>query len=69
MTLTVDKIHWREAVKLTLPKEHGLALAAVSGFFLHRPMKLLSRKNDPRQPLAATRADLRRLWYSLHAII
>jgi hypothetical protein len=77
MTLTVEKFHWREAVKLTLPKEHGswslalepvafgllvapsaagmaLALAAVSGFFLRRPMKLLlSRKNDPRQPLAA----------------
>src|ERR1017187_2204793 len=32
----------------------GLALAAVSGFFLRRPMKLLlSRKNDPRQLLAA----------------
>ena len=31
----------------------GLALAAVSGFFLRRPMKLLlSRKNDPRQLLA-----------------
>ena len=77
MTLTVEKFHWREAVKLTLPKEHGswslalepvafgllvapsaagaaLALAAVSGFFLRRPMKLLlSRKSDPCQPLAA----------------
>lgn len=32
----------------------GLALAAVSGFFLRRPMKLLlSGKNDPRLPLAA----------------
>src|ERR1017187_7904907 len=31
----------------------ALALAAVSGFFLRRPMKLfLSRKSDPRQPLA-----------------
>lgn len=77
MTLTVEKFQWREAVKLTLPKEHGswslalepvafgllvapsaagaaLALAAVSGFFLRRPMKLLlSRKNDPRQSPAA----------------
>ncbi len=77
MTLTVEKFYWREAVKLTLPKEHGswslalepvafgllvapsaagaaLALAAVSGFFLRRPMKLLlSRKSDPCQPLAA----------------
>ena len=77
MTLTVEKFHWREAVKLTLPKEHGswslalepvvfgllvapstagaaLTLAAVSGFFLRRPLKLLlSRKSDPRQPLAA----------------
>ena len=77
MTLTVEKFSWREAVQLTLPKEHGswslalepvafgllvepsaagaaLTLAAVSGFFLRRPMKLvLSRKGDPRQPLAA----------------
>lgn len=31
----------------------GLAMAAVSGFFLRRPLKLLlSHKNDPRQPLA-----------------
>jgi hypothetical protein len=31
----------------------GLALAAVSGFFLRRPLKLLlSHKSDPRQPLA-----------------
>ena len=77
MTLTEEKFSWREAVKLTLPKEHGswslalepvafgllvapsaagaaLTLAAVSGFFLRRPMKLLlSRKSDPRQSLAA----------------
>ena len=76
MTLSVEKFCWREAVKLTLPKEHGswslalepvafgllvapsaagaaLALAAVSGFFLRRPLKLaLAGKHDARQPLA-----------------
>lgn len=77
MTLSIEKMNWREALKLTLPKEHGswslalepvalgmlvsptaaglaLALAAVAGFFLRRPIKLLfSQKSDPRQPLAA----------------
>ncbi len=72
----MEKLSWRAAVQLTLPKEHGswslalepvafgllvapsaagaaLALAAVSGVFLRRPMKLLlSRSNDSRQPLA-----------------
>ncbi len=76
MDLTVEKISWRAALQLTLPKEHGswslalepvafgllvvpsaagvgLALAAVSGFFLRRPLKLLlSSKSDLRQPLA-----------------
>jgi hypothetical protein len=76
MTLSAEKTSWREAVKLTLPKEHGswslalepvafglfvapsaagaaLALAAVTGFFLRRPMKLaLAGKRDARQPLA-----------------
>lgn len=76
MNLTVEKISWRAAIQLTLPKEHGswslalepvafgllvapsaagvgLALSAVSGFFLRRPLKLLlSRKSDLRQPMA-----------------
>ena len=76
MTLVVEKIPWREAVKLTLPKEHGswslalepvalgllvapssaglaLTLAAVTGFFLRRPIKLaLTGKRDERQPVA-----------------
>lgn len=76
MTLTVEKLSWRAAAQLTLPKEHGswslalepvafgllvapsvagaaLALAAVSGFFLRRPLKLaLAAKPDARQPLA-----------------
>ncbi len=41
---------------LVAPSAAGgaLAVAAVSGFFLRRPMKLLfSGKSDPRQPLAA----------------
>src|ERR1039458_9569755 len=41
---------------LVAPSAAGaaLALAAGSGFFLRRPLKLLlSRKSDPRQPLAA----------------
>lgn len=77
MTVSVEKLNWREGMKLTLPKEHGswslalepvifglivaptaagaaLVMAAVSGFFLRRPMKIwLSPKSDPRQPLAA----------------
>lgn len=76
MTLTGEKFSAREAVKLTLPKEHGswslalepvafgllaatstagtmLALAAVAGFFLRRPAKLVfANKSDERKPLA-----------------
>lgn len=72
-----EKISFREAVKLTFPKEHGswslaleplvlgmlvapsaaggaLVCAAVAGFFLRRPLKLvLSCKPDPRLPLAS----------------
>lgn len=72
-----EKFSFREAVKLTLPKEHGswslalepLALgmlvapsaaggaivcAAIAGFFLRRPLKLVSSgKSDPRVPLAS----------------
>lgn len=77
MTASVERLNWREGLKLTLPKEHGswslalepvafglfaaptvagvaLVTAAVSGFFLRRPMKVwFSSKSDPRQPLAA----------------
>jgi hypothetical protein len=77
ITAISEKISFREAVKLTLPKEHGswslaleplalgmlvapsaaggaLACAAVAGFFLRRPLKLLlSGKPDPRIPLAS----------------
>lgn len=73
-----EKINFREAVKLTLPKEHGswslaleplalgilvapsaaggaLLLAAVAGFFLRRPLKLiLLGKTDPRISSAST---------------
>lgn len=62
--LTLPKEHgsWSLALEpvafgmLVAPSAAGtaLALAAVSGFFLRRPMKLLlSRKSDPRQSLAA----------------
>ena len=62
--LTLPKEHgsWSLALEpvafglLVAPSAAGaaLTLAAVSGFFLRRPMKLaLSRKTDPRQPLAA----------------
>jgi hypothetical protein len=62
--LTLPKEHgsWSLALEpvafgfLIAPSAAGaaLALAAVSGFFLRRPMKLLlSRKSDPRQSLAA----------------
>lgn len=61
--LTLPKEHgsWSLALEpvafglLVAPSAAGaaLALAAVSGFFLRRPIKLLlSRKSDPRQPLA-----------------
>ena len=69
MILTVEKLHWREGIKLVLPKEHGswflalepvafgllvaptaagaaLAVAAVSGFLLRRPLKLFAREKD-----------------------
>lgn len=72
-----EKINFRQAVKLTLPKEHGswslaleplalgilvapsaaggaLVCAAVAGFFLRRPLKLISSgKPDPRASLAS----------------
>ena len=40
MTLTREKFHWREVVKLTLPKEHGswsLALEPVAFGLLVAP--------------------------------
>jgi len=63
MQLTLPKEHgsWSLALEpvafglLVAPSAAGaaLTLAAVSGFFLRRPMKLvLSPKSDPRQPLA-----------------
>lgn len=76
MLLSTEKSGWREAIQLTLPKEHGswslalepialgllvapsragvaLAVAAMSGFFLRRPLKLaLTGQRDARQPLA-----------------
>jgi hypothetical protein len=64
MQLTLPKEHgsWSLALEpvafglLVAPSAAGaaLALTAGSGFFLRRPLKLLlSRKSDPRQPLAA----------------
>ena len=73
MTLTVEKISWRAAIQLSLPKEHGswslalepvafgllvapsaaggaLAVAALAGFFLRRPLRLALRgRADARQ--------------------
>jgi len=69
MTLSMGKLSWRDAVELTLPKEHGswslaleplalglliapsaagvaLAVAATSGFFLRRPLKIFLRESD-----------------------
>lgn len=77
ITTIPEKIGFRKAVNLTLPKEHGswslalepmalgmlvapsaaggaLVCAAVAGFFLRRPFKLvLASKPDPRIPLAS----------------
>lgn len=69
MTLTGEKLRWREGIKLALPKEHGswflalepvtlgllvaptaagaaLAVAAVSGFLLRRPLKIFTREQN-----------------------
>lgn len=69
MILTIEKLRWRQGIKLALPKEHGswslalepvalgllvapspagaaLAVAAISGFFLRRPLKTWSRDQD-----------------------
>lgn len=76
MMLTMEKLHWREGIKLALPKEHGswflalepvalgllvaptaagtaLAVAAISGFLLRRPLKILLREPDSERWQAA----------------